>query len=101
MAILRSCGSYPSGDGGRGGVREEDEDTDGRHKEGRGNAETRELRGAQMADNRAVGHDEEGFGDESAEGRNGECDDLTVVLSPGALEAAGTCVMCTNLIVHR
>jgi len=42
-----------------------------------------------MADDRAVGHHEEGFGDECAEGRNGECDDLAVVLSPGRLGGCG------------
>jgi hypothetical protein len=35
-----------------------------------------------MADDRAVGHDEERLGDECAEGRDGQRDDLSVVLSP-------------------
>jgi hypothetical protein len=35
-----------------------------------------------MAHDGAVGQDEEGLGDERAEGRDGQCDDLSVVLSP-------------------
>jgi hypothetical protein len=36
-----------------------------------------------MADDRAVGHDEEGLGDECAEGRDGQRDDLAIVVAPG------------------
>jgi hypothetical protein len=42
----------------------------------------RQLRRAEMADDRTVRHDEEGLGDECAEGRDGQHDDLSIVLSP-------------------
>jgi hypothetical protein len=35
-----------------------------------------------MADDRTVRHDEEGLGDECAAGRDGQHDDLSIVLSP-------------------
>ena len=57
-----------AGDGGRGGVGEEDEDAHGGRQQRGGDAETGELRGAEVADDGAVDHDEEGLGDERAEG---------------------------------
>jgi hypothetical protein len=38
-----------------------------------------------MADDGAVGHEEERLDDECAEGRNGQCDDLSIVPTPGGL----------------
>lgn len=43
-----------------------------------------------MADNRAVGHQEQGFGDERAERGNGERDDLAVMPSAGSLGRRGS-----------
>ncbi len=70
-----------AGDGAGGGVGEEDEDADRGGQQGGGDGESGELRGAQVADDRAVRHHEEGFGDEGSEGGYGEGDDLAVVLT--------------------
>lgn len=79
------------------GVGEEDKDADGGHQQGRGDTETGELGRAQMADDGGVGHEEEGLGDEGAEGRHGECDDLSVVLSPAYFEGAQGPVSCAPI----
>lgn len=62
-----------------------------------------------MADDRAVDHQEKGFGDECAEGRNGERDDLAIVPSAAGLGPAvgsgpgcrGDLCHALNLIFHR
>lgn len=83
-------GADPSGDGGGGGVREEDEDTDGGREEGGGDTEAGQLRGAEVSDDGAVGHHEKRLGDECAEGRNGQRDDLSVVPASGGLGCRGS-----------
>lgn len=54
-----------------------------------------------MADDGAVDHEEERLGDESAEGRQGEGDDLAVVLSADGLGGLGGLGHGVNLIFHR
>ena len=73
-----------------GGVGEEDEHAHGGGQEGGGDAETGELGGAEVADNGAVRHDEERLGDECAEGRDGQRDDLSVVPPAGGLGDLGS-----------
>ena len=90
------AGADPAGDRGGGGVGEEDEDADGGGEQGRGDAEAGELRGAEVADDGAVDHDEEGLGDECAEGGQGQRDDLAVVPAAGRpAGVAGAWVMGT------
>ncbi len=60
-------GADPAGDGGGGRVGEEDEDVDQGGEHRGGDAEPRELRCAQVSDDRGVGHQEERFGDQGAE----------------------------------
>ena len=58
---------------------EEDAEEDGVEQYRRRNAEPGELLGAQVTDDRAVGEQEERFGEERAERRQGEAQDLPVV----------------------
>lgn len=73
------------GDGGRRGVGEEDEHAHGGGEKGRGDPETGELGGAEVADDGTVRHDEQGLRDECAEGRDGQRDDLSVVPAASGL----------------
>jgi hypothetical protein len=86
---LQVARAHPPGDRRSGGVGQEDEDADGGGEEGGGDAEPGELRGAEVADDGAVGHDEEGLRDQGAEGGNGQGDDLAVVPAPEALGGRG------------
>ena len=58
---------------------EEDAEEDGVEQYRRRNAEPGELLGAQVTDDRAVGEQEERLGEERAERRQGEAQDLPVV----------------------
>jgi len=60
----------------RRAVGEEDEDVGGRQEGGARDAEAGELRGAEVADDGAVGEEEERLGDQGEEGRDGEAEDL-------------------------
>ncbi len=71
--------SEPAGHAGGGAVGEEDAQPDrGLQHRGR-DAEPGELRGAEMADHRGVGEQEERLGHERQEGRDGQPHDLAVV----------------------
>ena len=89
MAAGEVARADAAGDGGGGGVGEEDEDAHGGRQQGGGDAESGELRGAEVADDGAVDHHEERLGDEGAEGGDGERDDLAVVPSPDGLRCRG------------
>ena len=70
------AGAEPAGDQSGRAVGEEDEDA-GRGGQGRaGGAETGKLGRAEVADDGGVGQEEEGFGDEGEEGRDGQPQDL-------------------------
>lgn len=91
----------PSGDGRGGGVGEEDEDADGGGEQGRGDAETGQLGSAEVPHDGAVGHHEQGLGDERAESRDGEREYLAVVPSRGRLQRGDGLCHALNLIFHR
>lgn len=90
MAARRSASSDASGDCGRGGVGQEDEDAHRGDEEGRSDAETGQLCRAEMADDGGVDHQEERLGDERAEGRNSQRDDLAIVSAPGGPAGRGS-----------
>ncbi|GAA0618971.1 hypothetical protein GCM10010394_56730 [Streptomyces crystallinus] len=99
--FLKISGADAAGHGGCGGVGEEDEDAHGGGEEGRRDAQAGQLRGAEVADDRTVGHDEERLGDQSAEGGDGERDDLAVVSAPGVPRCHWGLCHELNLIFHR
>ena len=72
-------GSRETGHRRGGAVGEEDAEEDGVEQYRRRDAEPGELLGAQVSDDRAVGEQEERFGEERAERRQGEAQDLPVV----------------------
>jgi len=59
-------------DGRRGRVGEEDAQADDRDEDGRRERETGERRGPEVTHDRRVDQDEQGFGDEGAQRRDGE-----------------------------
>ena len=73
------AGSREAGHRRRGAMGEEDAEEDGVEQHRGGNAEPGELLGAQVSDDRAVGDQEERLGEQRAERREGEPQDLPVV----------------------
>jgi hypothetical protein len=73
--------SEVAGDAGGGAVGQEDAQPDDRLEDDRGDAEARELGRAEVADDGGVGQQEERFGDEREEGRDGQAQDLAVCLA--------------------
>ena len=73
------AGADLAGDRGGGAVGEEDAQADQGAEHRRGDAERRQLRGAEVADDRGVREQEQRLGDQGEEGRDGQPQDLPVL----------------------
>ena len=74
-----------------GAVRQEDEERIGSEHDARGDRETAELRRAEVPDDRGVRENVEGLGDERAECRHGETEDLSIVIADAPSVHATSC----------
>ncbi len=73
-------GADPAGDRRGGAVGEEDADTDQRLQDRSGDSESRELRRTEMPDDRRIGQQHQRLGHQGEEGRNGQSQDLPVLV---------------------
>ena len=82
------AGAEVPGDARGGAVGEEDAQPDRGLQHHGGDAEAGELGGAEMADDRGVGEQEERLGDQGQERRDGQPQDLAVVLGSSPSDRA-------------
>ena len=75
-------GTEQASDRRGGAVGEKDENGEGDQQERRRQRKSGELRGAEVPDHGGVGEDVERFGDQRAEGGQGQGDDPSVGLTP-------------------
>jgi len=77
--LVLFAGPQQPTDGGRRAVGQEDEDRVAEEQDAAGNRQSGQLIGAEVADDGGVAEDVERLGDQRAQGRDGQPQDLAVV----------------------